>query len=237
LSGVLIAFDEKGAFCCRRAGPGNTLRPEPVGRDLENDWFMFPLNAIDRQFLDAIPSYVFLMDRDMVIHDYNAASAALVNSDRQMVLFERGGDALHCIRSTDHPAGCGHSVRCVSCRLRRAVMAAYDTSAPVRQEARMELRASAGPKVLHCVLTASPITLGSQKLVLLVIEDISELVALRRLLPICMYCKKVRDAEQRWSDVETYLHENLDVLLSHGICPACFETKKAEFLESVSAPP
>jgi hypothetical protein len=198
---------------------------------------MFPLNLIDRQFLDAIPSYVFLMDRDMVIHDFNTASAALFNSDREMVLFERGGDALHCIRSTDHPAGCGHSVRCVSCLVRRAVMAAHDTSAPVRQQARLELRTSTGPKVMHCLLTASPITLGSRKMVLLVIEDISEVVLLRRLLPICMYCKKVRDDQQCWSNVETYLHKDLDILLSHGICPSCFETKKAEFLESAAATP
>lgn len=197
---------------------------------------MFPLNTIDRQFLDAIPSYVFLMDRDMVIHDYNAASAALFNSERETVLSERGGDALHCVHSAEHPAGCGHSSQCQSCLVRRAVMAAYDTSAPVRQEARMELRAGTGTKALHCVLTASPITLGSRKLVLLVIDDISEIVILRRLLPICMYCKKVRDARQCWSDVETYLHENLDVLLSHGICPSCFESKKAEFLASVAAP-
>jgi len=197
---------------------------------------MFSLHAIDRQFLDAIPSYVFLMDRDMVIHDFNAASAALLNSDREMVLFERGGDALHCIRSTDRPAGCGHSARCVSCRLSRAVMAAYDTAAPVRHGASLELRTAAGPRVLHCVLTASPITLDSQKLVLLVIEDISEIVALRLLLPICKYCEKVRDAQERWSDLQTYLHENLDLYLNHGICPSCFEGKKAEFLALVGAP-
>jgi hypothetical protein len=195
---------------------------------------MFPLNAINRQFLDAIPSYVFLMDRDMVIQDYNAASAALFNSEREMALFERGGDALHCIRSTDHPAGCGHGVRCVTCLVHRAVMAAYDTSAPVRREARMELRAATGPKVLDCVLTASPIALGSRKLVLLVIEDISEIMALRRLLPICMYCRKVRDGEQCWSDVETYLRKDLDIVLSHGMCPSCFESKKAEFFASVA---
>jgi hypothetical protein len=196
---------------------------------------MLLLNAIERQFLDAIPSYVFLMDRDMVIHDFNAASATLFNSDGEMALFERGGDALHCIRSTDHPAGCGHSVRCVSCLLRRAVRAAYDTSAAVRQGASLELRAGARSRVLHCALTASPIALGSQKLVLLVIEDISEIVALRLLLPICKYCETVRDAQECWSDLETYLHENLDGFLSHGICPSCFEGKKSEFLALVGA--
>ena len=197
---------------------------------------MFPLGAIDRQFLDAIPSYVFLMDRDMVIQDFNAASAVLMNSDRATALFERGGDALHCIRSTDHAAGCGHGIQCQACLVRRTVMAAYDTSAPVRQEARMEFRAGTGAKALHCVLTASPITLDARKLVLLVIEDISELVTLRRLLPICMYCKKVRDAKQCWSDIETYLRQNPDILLSHGICPACFEAQKAEFFASVTDP-
>ncbi len=217
---MLIGCDERAAFCGRRPGGGKV-------------WFMFPLNAIDRQFLEAIPWYVFLMDRDMVIHDFNAASAALLNPDGGMALSERGGAALHCIRSADHPAGCGHGAQCQSCLVRRAVMAAHDTAAPVRQEARLELRAGAGAKALHCVLTASPITFGSRKLVLLVIEDISEVVTLRRLLPICMYCKKVRDAQQCWSDIETYLRENPDILLSHGICPSCFESKKAEFLASI----
>jgi phosphoserine phosphatase RsbU/P len=45
---------------------------------------------------------------------------------------------------------------------------------------------------------------------------------LRRLLPICSYCKKVRDDGNYWQEVEAYISANADVQFSHGICPDCW---------------
>lgn len=47
---------------------------------------------------------------------------------------------------------------------------------------------------------------------------------LRGLLPICSYCKKVRDDRNYWQQVETYVSEHSDARFSHGICPDCYET-------------
>lgn len=47
---------------------------------------------------------------------------------------------------------------------------------------------------------------------------------LRGLLPICSYCKSVRNDQNYWSSVEHYLGEHSDVKFSHGICPKCMET-------------
>ena len=47
---------------------------------------------------------------------------------------------------------------------------------------------------------------------------------LRGTLPICMYCKKIRDEEDRWDAIEKYLAVHSDVDFSHGICPDCMET-------------
>jgi len=44
---------------------------------------------------------------------------------------------------------------------------------------------------------------------------------LRRLLPICMYCKKVRDDSDYWREIEDYLHQQTGTDFSHGICPQC----------------
>lgn len=44
---------------------------------------------------------------------------------------------------------------------------------------------------------------------------------LEGLLPICSYCKKIRDHRDGWSDVETYISERSDADFSHGICPDC----------------
>lgn len=41
------------------------------------------------------------------------------------------------------------------------------------------------------------------------------------LLPICMYCKSIRDDSNYWHRVEAYVGEHSDVTFSHGICPKC----------------
>ena len=46
---------------------------------------------------------------------------------------------------------------------------------------------------------------------------------LQGLLPICAYCKRIRDDQNYWNQVETYLADHTDVQFSHGICPSCFE--------------
>jgi DNA-binding response OmpR family regulator len=44
---------------------------------------------------------------------------------------------------------------------------------------------------------------------------------LQGLLPICSYCKKVRDDKNYWHEVETYVTERSAAMFSHGICPSC----------------
>ena len=51
---------------------------------------------------------------------------------------------------------------------------------------------------------------------------------LRGLLPICSYCKRIRDDNQYWQQVEGYIAEHSDAQFSHGICPSCFERVSAE---------
>jgi response regulator RpfG family c-di-GMP phosphodiesterase len=45
--------------------------------------------------------------------------------------------------------------------------------------------------------------------------------ALERLLPICMYCKRVRKNPDSWQNIDEYLHVETGTDFSHGICPDC----------------
>ena len=45
--------------------------------------------------------------------------------------------------------------------------------------------------------------------------------ALRGIIPICAYCKKIRDGEGEWWALETYLTRHSDARFSHGLCPTC----------------
>jgi PAS domain S-box-containing protein len=46
---------------------------------------------------------------------------------------------------------------------------------------------------------------------------------LEGIIPICMYCKKIRDDQQGWHQLERYITEHSEAMFSHGICPDCFE--------------
>jgi response regulator RpfG family c-di-GMP phosphodiesterase len=46
---------------------------------------------------------------------------------------------------------------------------------------------------------------------------------LQGILPICAYCKKIRDDKQYWQQVETYVSDHSQVQFSHAICPDCYK--------------
>ena len=56
------------------------------------------------------------------------------------------------------------------------------------------------------------------------LEDaLAQVKQLRGLLPICSYCKNIRDEQNFWQRVDNYLMEHADVMFSHGICPDCYK--------------
>ncbi|HMG56308.1 MAG TPA: two-component regulator propeller domain-containing protein [Kofleriaceae bacterium] len=59
-------------------------------------------------------------------------------------------------------------------------------------------------------------------------EAVSELKVLSGLLPICAWCKKVRDDGGYWSKIEAYLSARTDAQFTHGICPECNDKVLAE---------
>jgi hypothetical protein len=52
---------------------------------------------------------------------------------------------------------------------------------------------------------------------------LAEVKVLQKILPICMYCRKVRDDVDFWDDVETYIARHTETRFSHGVCPSCYE--------------
>jgi uncharacterized protein (DUF3084 family) len=54
-------------------------------------------------------------------------------------------------------------------------------------------------------------------------DALDQVKLLSGLLPICSYCKKIRDDENYWHQVDTFIRQRSDVRFSHGVCPDCFE--------------
>jgi DNA-binding response OmpR family regulator len=56
------------------------------------------------------------------------------------------------------------------------------------------------------------------------LEDaLARVKLLQGLVPICSYCKKIRNDKNFWQQVEGYISEHSEAKFSHGICPDCFE--------------
>jgi CheY-like chemotaxis protein len=54
------------------------------------------------------------------------------------------------------------------------------------------------------------------------LEDaLAEIKTLRGILPICSSCKKIRDDEGYWNQLEAYIQEHSEAVFSHGLCPEC----------------
>lgn len=63
-------------------------------------------------------------------------------------------------------------------------------------------------------------------------EALQRVHELQGLLPICCYCKKIRDDQNYWHEVENYIGARSGTVFSHGICPDCREhVVKAQITE------
>ena len=70
-----------------------------------------------------------------------------------------------------------------------------------------------------------------EKLILQLQNALAEIKVLSGILPICSYCKKIRNDEGYWNQLESYLSKHSDILFSHGICPDCVKTAYKEIEE------
>jgi hypothetical protein len=55
-------------------------------------------------------------------------------------------------------------------------------------------------------------------------SSFEEIKTLRGIIPICMYCKKIRNDEGFWEDVAVYIQNHTYADMSHGLCPDCLNT-------------
>jgi GAF domain-containing protein len=55
------------------------------------------------------------------------------------------------------------------------------------------------------------------------VDALNHIKTLQGLLPICAWCKRIRDDEGYWDQVEAYLHKYTGVDFTHSICPECLE--------------
>jgi phosphoserine phosphatase RsbU/P len=73
------------------------------------------------------------------------------------------------------------------------------------------------------------------------VEELKEaLISVKQLsglLPICSYCKKIRDDQNYWTQVESYVGKHSEARFSHSICPTCYEEIVKPEMEAMGIKP
>lgn len=64
-------------------------------------------------------------------------------------------------------------------------------------------------------------------------ESLDNIKTLKGLLPICSYCKKIRDDTGYWEAIDSYISLNSEAEFSHGICPDCLKKEFPDICDSI----
>jgi DNA-binding NtrC family response regulator len=52
-------------------------------------------------------------------------------------------------------------------------------------------------------------------------EALDGIKMLKGIIPMCSFCKKIRDTDNNWEDIDVYIVKNSQAIVSHSLCPAC----------------
>jgi len=182
------------------------------------------------QMFDAMRQPVMLIGRSYDVVDANSAACAMVNRTLENVVGRRCYKLSH-----DLDAPCSESLD-LTC----PVMTAFE----IRQRVTAIHKHVHAGKVKFEEITATPLAdrRGRVEYVLKELRDVTELVyakeisehlkqeirTLRGIIPICASCKRVRNGDGYWQQVEAYVSEHTGVDFTHGYCPECAERLKKE---------
>jgi len=70
-----------------------------------------------------------------------------------------------------------------------------------------------------------------------IIQFAAQVKQLESFLPICSYCKKIRNDGQYWQKIENYLSDHRGTKFTHSICPDCYEKEMAPQLRELGIDP
>ena len=66
-------------------------------------------------------------------------------------------------------------------------------------------------------------------------QTLEHIKTLQGILPICSFCKKIRDGQGYWDQVEAYISRYSDAQFSHSVCPECMKKHYSEFYKDDDA--
>ncbi|HVP14208.1 MAG TPA: PAS domain-containing protein, partial [Terriglobales bacterium] len=172
--------------------------------------------------LDAMPAPVFLTDDDVAVLEANRSGRELVGGGNGTDLHRRGGEVLGCLFARESEHGCGTTEYCPPCVIRNSVRAACEGRPAPRRIVHMMLPGGdEGSIDLWFQVSATPIELQGRKVVVLVLDDVTQIVELRELAPFCTGCGRPREVPGVAVQARIFVRKHPDFLLAQELCADC----------------
>lgn len=181
------------------------------------------IRSIIGPMIDAMPHPLFLVDKNVSIMGLNKASLNLVGSKPEYILRKPAGEVLHCLHSGESRLGCGHTLYCKDCTIRKAVSETFKKKSISREKVKMEIVSKNIVSNCCFTITTSPFDYDGTSLVLLQLENLTELMGLQDIIPICASCNDIRINDDSWQKIDYFLANKLNLNLSHSLCPKCLK--------------
>jgi PAS domain-containing protein len=171
--------------------------------------------------LDAFPSLAFIVDASVTVLEANRSARQWLGDRIGTQLGQPLGSTFQCIFPRNSRGDCGTTDFCPSCVLRRSIEAALSGKPAPRRLAHMIVGPDGQPEDRWFQVSASPIELADRNFALVVLEDATQLVELREILPLCPGCGASRESSDLLAQARVFLRKHPDFLRADELCTEC----------------
>ena len=145
----------------------------PTGREEERVLYQ-------RAIFDGVPIPMFVVDEDVRIQDFNTAAEEFLGPESATALDGLCGEAFHCVNAEEK--GCGKAASCRACAIRNSVNKAACGTPVYRKMHVAKLRVQNRTVTQELLISATLLPFTETPRVLLALEDVSKIAALRKAL-------------------------------------------------------
>lgn len=187
-----------------------------------------------KNFLHELPSAILLVGEDFTIVEMNPAAKEMFPSAPENAIEKLCGENLCCYHALKSQHGCGSTESCKDCVIRNSVMESAGGTSVHKAPYSKRIILDDKETKIDLLVTTFPFIFNNESVVVLVLDDVTELTTLKKWLPICANCKDIRDDKGSWHQIESYLREHTEAEFSHSICPDCAKELYPDIYQSIT---
>ncbi len=193
----------------------------------------------DRKFrkykliLDSITDSVYLIDKDQKVRYWNIAAAKLTGVSAERILNRQPHEILGHYDSTGKNQLQAFEYPAVQCVQKQTAVSSNLVVVTTEGE-RIPVEEKAAPVIENGRVTGAVVSFHDMRDCIANIGKRVREERKERLVPICGWCKKIRNDDDDWEQLEAYLTNEGFGVFTHGMCPSCAEKifEKKVYLES-----